>query len=93
MKFAAVLFILSVHYIASTEQAPAPDGVHTYPSRSWKEMGRKAEQGMEEFKTNLEEFQKTPMWKPEPFSQNAKAAEVTEELLQCANMDCTGEIS
>ena len=40
MKIAAVLFILSVCYIASTEQAAAPAGVHTYPSRPWKEMER-----------------------------------------------------
>ena len=38
MKIAAVLFILSVCYIVSTEQAAAPTGVHTYPSRQWKEM-------------------------------------------------------
>ena len=47
MKIAAVLFILSVCYIASTEQAAiaAPDGVHTYP-RSWDELQRKTQQGM-----------------------------------------------
>ena len=48
MKIAAVLFILSVYYIASTEQAAGPTGVHTYPSRSWEEMQRKAQWGMVE---------------------------------------------
>ena len=63
MKIAAVLFILSVCYIASTEQAAAPAGVHTYPSRPWrKEMECKVQQGMEEF--NM---------KAKSFSQNAKA--------------------
>jgi hypothetical protein len=47
MKNAAVLFILSVCYIASTEQAAALAGVrHTYPSRSWKEMEHKIQQGL-----------------------------------------------
>ena len=76
MKIAAVLFILSVCYIASTEQAAAPAGVHTYPSRPWKEMERKAQQGMEEFRMK---------------AQNAKAAQIPtdpEELRQCANQDC-----
>ena len=65
MKIAAVLFILSVCYIASTEQAAAPAGVHTYPSRPWpwKEMERKAQRGMEDFKM-----------KAKAFSQNAEAA-------------------
>ena len=57
MKIAAVLFILSVCYIAGTEQAAVPAGVHTYPSRSWhKEMERKAQQGMKDFKMNAEEY-------------------------------------
>ena len=80
MKIAAVLFILSVCYIASTEQAAAPTGVYTYPSRPWKEMERKAQQGMEEFNV-----------KAKSFSENAKAAQIPtdpEELRQCANMDC-----
>ena len=77
MKIAAVLFILSVCYIASTEQAAiaAPAGVHTYPSRP-----RKAQQGMEDLKM-----------KAKAFSQNAKAAQIPtdpEELRQCANKDC-----
>jgi hypothetical protein len=55
MKIAAVLFILSVCYIASTEQAAVlPTDVYQqlYPSRSWnsKKMVHKAQQGMEEFK-------------------------------------------
>ena len=85
MKIAAVLFILSVCYIASTEQAAVPTGVHTYayPSRPWKEMQRKAQQGMEEF--NM---------KAKAFSQNTKAqVDVPtnpQELNQCANMDCPG---
>ena len=55
MKIAAVLFILSVCYMASTEQAAAPAGVHTYPSRPWREeMERKAQQGMKDLKMNAE---------------------------------------
>ena len=82
MKIAAVLFVLSVCYIASTEQAAVPAGVHTYPmaSRSWKEMEHKAQQGMEEFKM-----------KAKAFSDNAKAAKIPtdpEELRRCANQDC-----
>ena len=71
-------------YIASTEQAAAPTGVHTYPmaSRSWKEMERKAQQGMEEFK----------MKAIEAFSENAKTqVDVPtnpQELYECANQDC-----
>ena len=38
MKIAAILFILSVCYVASTEQAAAPR-VHTHPNpKIWKEM-------------------------------------------------------
>ena len=80
MKTAAVLFILSVCYIASTEQAAVPAGVRTYPSRPWKEMERKAQQGMEEFNT-----------KAKAFSDNAKAAQIPtdpEELHRCANIGC-----
>ena len=80
MKIAAVLFILSMCYIASTEQAAVPAGVHTYPSRPWKEMEHKAQQGMEEFKM-----------KAKSFSENAKAAQIPTDpvqLRQCANMDC-----
>ena len=65
LKIAAVLFILSVCYIASTEQAAVPPGMHTYPSRPWKEMERKAQQGMEEFKM-----------KAKAFYENAKAAQI-----------------
>ena len=82
MKIVAVLFILSVCYIASMEQAAAPAGMHTYPSRSWKEMERKAQQGMEEFK----------MKAIEAFSENAKTqVDVPtnpQELYECANQDC-----
>jgi hypothetical protein len=82
MKIAPVLFILSACYIASTEQAAVPAGVHTYPSRSWKEMKRKAQQGMEDFKM-----------KAKPFTQCAKAAQLDiptnpQELHECANQDC-----
>jgi hypothetical protein len=67
MKIAAVLFM---YYIASTEQLAAGsdrgvNGVYTYPSRSWKEMERKAQQGMEEFKMKAEAS----------FSQNAQAGQ------------------
>jgi hypothetical protein len=87
MKIAAVLFILSVCYIASTEQAaiaaPAPAGVYTYPSGPWKEMERKAgQQGMEDFKMKAKDF-----------SQNAKAAQIPtdlQKLQECANQDCQG---
>ena len=84
MKIAAVLLILSVCYIAGTEQAAAPAGVHTYPSRPWKEMERKAQPEMEEFRMK---------------TQNAEAAQIPynntdpdliEEMLQCANMYCPG---
>ena len=84
MKIAAVLFILSVCYIASTEQAAAPAGVHTYPSRSSrKEIERKAR---EEFEI-----------KSKAFSQNAKVSgyrylSYEEWLHECAEMDC-GRIS
>ena len=82
MKIAAVLFILSVYYIASTEQAAGPAGVHTYP-RSWEEMQHKARQGMKNFKMNAEAYPR------------AKAAQVNiptnlQELQQCANKDCPG---
>ena len=82
MKIAAVLFILSGYYIASTEQAAGPTGVHTYP-RSWEEMQRKARQGMKYFKMNSEAY------------PGAKAAQVNiptnpQELQQCANKDCPG---
>ena len=82
MKIAAVLFIYSMCYIASTEQAAAPPGIYTYPSRPWKEMEHKTQQRMEEFKM-----------KAKVFSENAKAAQIPtdpEELRQCANMDCPG---
>ena len=82
MKTAAVLFILSVCYIASTEEAAVLTGMHAYPSRPWKEMERKTQQGMEEFKM-----------KAKAFSENAKAAQIPqdpEELRQCANQDCPG---
>jgi hypothetical protein len=66
MKIAAVLFILSVCYIASTEQAaiaaPVPAGVHTYPypNRSWKEIEHKTgQQGMEGFEMNAEDLPKS----------------------------------
>ena len=81
MKIAAVLFILSVCYIASTEQAMTP-------SRSWNEMERKAQQGMEEFKA-----------KAKAFSEMAKAAQVDvptdpQQLQECANKQCpTCELS
>jgi hypothetical protein len=92
MKIAAVLFILSVCYIANTEHAaiqaaPVPTGVRTYPSRPWKEMKHKAQQGMEDYKM-----------KAKAFSQNAKAAQLDDpmkrlqELQECANQICpTGE--
>ena len=77
MKIAAVLFILSVCYIASTEQAAVPAGVLTYPSRSSrKEMERKTR---EEFEIKFKAF-----------SQNAKASLISYEewLRECAEMDC-----
>ena len=80
MKNAGVLFILSVCYIASTEQAAVPAGMHTYPSSPWKEMEHKAQQRMEGFKM-----------KAKAFSENAKAAQIPtdpEELRRCANQDC-----
>ena len=42
MKIAAVLFILSVYYIANTEQAAYP--------RSWEEMEREVQQGIKNIK-------------------------------------------
>ena len=75
MKIAAVLFILSVCYIASTEQAAVPAGVHTYPSRSWKEMEHKAQQGIEA--------------KSKAFSQSTEFPQFhLEELRWCANQNC-----
>ena len=44
MKIAAVLFILSVYYIANTEQAAYP--------RSWEEMEHRAQEGIKNFKMN-----------------------------------------
>jgi Skp family chaperone for outer membrane proteins len=60
MKTAVVLFILTVCYIASTEQAaaPVPTGMHTYPSRSWKEMEHKIQQGMKNFQMKAEEMER-----------------------------------
>ncbi len=80
MKIPAVLFTLSVCYIASTEQAAVlPAGVHQqlYPSRSWnsKEMADKAQQGMEEFKME---------------AQNADIPTDPAELLYCAHFLCQG---
>ena len=92
MKIAAVLLILSVCYIASTEQAAAPAGVHTYPrpSRPWKDMEHKAQQlqGVEEFRA-----------KAKAFPEIAKAAQVNvptdpQQLQECANKRCsTSELS
>ena len=78
MKIAAVLFILSVCYIASTEQAAVPAGVHTYPSRPWKEMEHKAQQGMEEFKAKAKEVDQQGL----PYGINI------ELLRECANQQC-----
>ena len=82
MKIAAVLFILSVCYIASTEQAAVPTGVHTYPmaSRSWNEMEHKAQQGMEEFKAKAKEVD------PQGYGINI------ELLRACANQQCDLEL-
>ena len=82
MKTAAVVFILSVYYIASTDQAAGPAGVHTYP-RSWEDMQHKARQGMKNFKMNAEDY------------PGAEAAQINiptnrQELQQCANKDCPG---
>ena len=82
MKIAAVLFILSVCYIASKEQAAVPAGVHTYPSRSLrKEMERKTR---EEYEI-----------KSKVLSQNAKVSgyrylltPYEDWLHECAEMDC-----
>ena len=87
MKIAAVLFILSVCYIASTEQAAAPAGVHTYPSWSWrKEMEYKAQQGMKDFKMNAEgmpQRAKIVMQAPDPVDP----VPVPERPAYC-NVDC-----
>ena len=78
MKIAAVLFILSVCYIASTEQAAIPAGVHAYPSRPWKDMERKAQQGMEEFKAKAKEV-----------DQQGSLYEINiEPIRACANQQC-----
>lgn len=81
MKIAAVFFILSVYYIASSEQrAAGPPGVH----KTLEEMERDALQGMKEFKVKA----------GKGFSRNAKAQFTVptdpQQLQQCANMDCPG---
>ena len=48
MKIAAVLFILSVYYIANTEQAAYP--------RSWEEMEREVQQGIRILRISLREL-------------------------------------
>ena len=93
MKIAAVLFILSVYYIADTEQAARPTGpgVHsmTYPAGpgSMEEMQRKAEEAMREFQRKAGSL------------GNGERAKVQfdvptdpQELYECANQDCDSEL-
>ena len=85
MKIAAVLVILSVYYIASTEQrASGPAGVY----KTLEEMERDAQQGMKDFQMN---------YAGKAFSQNAEAQldvpTNPQELHECANKDCSGEES
>ena len=90
MKIAAVLFILSVYYIADTEQAawPAGPGVHsmTHPAGPgpMEEMQRKAEEAMRVFQRKAGSL------------GNGERAEVQfdvpardpQKLYECANQDC-----
>ena len=79
MKIAATLFILSVCYIASTEQAQiaAPVGVR----RSFQEMQHKAQQGMN-IKTMFENNPRAKAQFDVPTNP--------QELYECANKDCPG---
>ena len=82
MKIAAVLFILSVYYIASTEQAAEP--------RSWEEMERRVQLGIKKFKMNAGSLSHDQL-------QRAKAQydipTDPKELYECANQDCDSEDS
>lgn len=78
MKIAAVLVVLSVYYIASTEQrAAGPGGIHTYPSRPWEDVQRMAARGMKDFKMNAEAY---------PEAGAAKDAIATDQ--QCSIQEC-----
>ena len=93
MKIAAVLFILSVYYIADTEQAawPAGPGVHsmTHPAGPgpMEEMQRKAEEAMRVFQRKAGSLGN---------GERAKAQYTIptdpQELYECANQDCDSEL-
>lgn len=83
MKIAAILLILCVYYIVSTEQAavPAMPGVHTYP-RSWKDVQGKVQQGsMKDLKMNAETYPRDKVVIQDDIT-------IPPELYQCANKDC-----
>ena len=90
MKIAAILFILSVCYIASTEQAAAPAGVHPYSSWEWKEMHRKPElQPQRDIMVKMNDY---GMAYPDAEAQFTIPTN-REELQRCANQECRkGEI-
>ena len=78
MKTAATLFILSVCYIASTEQAQiVPPSVHTYP-RSWEIMQRETQRGMANMNAAAYPGAKAQFDIPTD----------PQELYECANQEC-----
>ena len=89
MKIAAVLFILSVYYIANTEQAAiAAPGVRPYP-RSWDELQRKAQQGMAKMNAKTLIEQDTPEdFLRECASQECPVEEVEGKHTQLHNSVC-----
>ena len=84
MKIAAILFILSVCYIASTEQAAAPAGVHPYSSWEWKEMHREPEPQPQRDMVKMNDY---GMAYPDAEAQFTIPTN-REELQQCANQEC-----
>ena len=75
MKVAVVLFILSVYYIASTEQAANP--------RSWEEMERRAQQGIKKFKMNG-----GAAFSQRAKAAQVTIPTDSQELYECVNQDC-----
>ena len=86
MKIAAVLFILSMCYIASTEQAAAPTGVRPYSSWEWKEMQRQPEPQPQQDMVKMNNYGMAYSW-PEADAQ-FEVPTNREELQRCANQEC-----
>ena len=93
MKIAAVLFILSVYYIADTEQAarPAGPGVHSmmHPAGpgSMEEMQHMTEEAMREFRRKA-----GALGNGERAKAQYNIPTDPKELYECANQDCDSEL-